>query len=54
MCTVAIARTGLWRVVFALSSEELAAITPAGGFPDVPLEGPADLEEARAAVAGYL
>jgi tRNA(Arg) A34 adenosine deaminase TadA len=53
MCTGAIARSGLGRVVFALSNAQLAALKPGGGFPDVPQEGPAALEEAKAAVAGY-
>lgn len=53
MCTGAIARSGLGRVVFALSNEQLAALKPNGGFPAVPQEGPAALDEASAAVAGY-
>lgn len=53
MCTGAIARSGLGRVVFALSNAQLAALKPGGGFPDVPQEGPASLDEARAAVVGY-
>ncbi|TQM83004.1 tRNA(Arg) A34 adenosine deaminase TadA [Saccharothrix saharensis] len=53
MCTGAIERSGLGRVVFALSTEQLNALKPGGGFPAVPQEGPALLEEASAPVAGY-
>jgi tRNA(Arg) A34 adenosine deaminase TadA len=53
MCTGAIERSGLGRVVFALSNEQLADIKPAGGFPPVRQEGPALLDEARMAVDGY-
>lgn len=52
MCTGAIERSGLGRVVFALSTEQLNALKPGGGFPAVPQEGPALLEEASAPVAG--
>ncbi|MBA3338982.1 MAG: nucleoside deaminase [Geodermatophilaceae bacterium] len=53
MCTAAIDRSGLGRIVFALSSEQLGALKPSGGFPSVPQEGPALFDEARAAVDGY-
>ncbi|MGM1065728.1 nucleoside deaminase [Saccharothrix sp. Mg75] len=53
MCAGAIARSGLGRVVFALSGEQLNALKPGGGFPAVPTEGPDLYEEARAAVEGY-
>ncbi len=53
MCSGAIDRSGLGRVVFALSSEQLADIRSTGGFPSVPQEGGALFEEARAAVEGY-
>lgn len=57
MCSSAIARAGLGRVVFALSGEQLDALKPAGSVrPDaaeVRFEGPALLEEARVPVAGY-
>lgn len=53
MCTGAIDRSGLGRVVFALSSEQLAGLKPTGGFPSVPQEGPALFDEGRAAVEGY-
>lgn len=52
MCTGAIERSGLGRVVFALSSEQLAGLnSPAR--PGVPFDGPALYDEASAAVAGY-
>ncbi|MEV4133191.1 nucleoside deaminase [Dactylosporangium sp. NPDC049742] len=53
MCTGAIDRSGLGRVVYALSAGQLDALKPAGGFPQVPQEGPALLDAARAAVEGY-
>jgi tRNA(Arg) A34 adenosine deaminase TadA len=53
MCAGAIERAGLGRVVFALSSAQLDALKPHGGFTPVPTEGPALLDEARAAVDGY-
>ena len=53
MCSGAIDRAGLRRVVFALSNEQLNALKPLGGFASVPIDGPALLDEARAAVDGY-
>jgi tRNA(Arg) A34 adenosine deaminase TadA len=53
MCAGAIERSGLGRVVFALSTEQLNELKPGGGFPPVPQEGPGQHEEARAAVEGY-
>ncbi|WP_336207036.1 nucleoside deaminase [Nonomuraea sp. LPB2021202275-12-8] len=53
MCTGAIERSGLGRVVFALSGEQLNGLKPSGGFPQVPSEGPALYEEARVPVEGY-
>lgn len=54
MCAVAIERSGLGRVVFALSSEQLAALKPSGAGPSpVRLEGPALYDEARVPVEGY-
>lgn len=52
MCTGAIERSGLGRVVFALSTEQLANLKPAGR-PPVPQDGPALPDEARTAVDGY-
>ncbi len=53
MCTGAIDRSGLGRVVFALSSEQFSDLSPSGGFPHVPQEGPALFDEARIPVDGY-
>lgn len=53
MCTGAIERSGIGRVVYALSGEQLGALKPAGGFAPVPQEGPLLPAEARAAVEGY-
>lgn len=53
MCAGAIDRSGLGRVVFALSNEQFAGLKPAGGFPPVPQEGPALFDEARVPVDGY-
>ena len=53
MCAGAIDRSGLGRVVFALSNEQFEDLQPSGGFPHVPQEGPALFDEARAAVEGY-
>jgi tRNA(Arg) A34 adenosine deaminase TadA len=57
MCRGAIARSGLGRVVFALSGEQLGGLRPPGvSAPDaapVALEGPALFDEARVPVAGF-
>jgi tRNA(Arg) A34 adenosine deaminase TadA len=57
MCAGAIARSGLGRVVFALSGEQLQELRPAGAVsPDaaaVTYEGPALFAEARVPVDGY-
>jgi tRNA(Arg) A34 adenosine deaminase TadA len=57
MCTGAIARSGVGRVTYALSSEQLQELKPAGaGSPDaadITYEGPALLDEARVPVDGY-
>jgi tRNA(Arg) A34 adenosine deaminase TadA len=53
MCAGAIDRSGLGRVVFALSNEQLSGLKPSGGFPVVPQEGPALYDAGRAAVEGY-
>ena len=53
MCTGAIERSGLGRVVYALSGEQLNGLKPGGGFPEVPQEGPALYDEARVPVDGY-
>ena len=53
MCAGALARSGLGRVVYALSGEQLGGLKPTGGFPAVPQEGPALYDEARVPVEGY-
>jgi len=53
MCTGAIDRSGLGRVVFALSNEQLADMKPSGGFPHVHQDGPSLFDEARIPVDGY-
>lgn len=54
MCTGAIARSGLGRVVYALSGEQLASLRPPGtGFTEAPLDGPALFDEARVPVDGF-
>jgi tRNA(Arg) A34 adenosine deaminase TadA len=54
MCTGAIQRSGLGRVVFALSNEQLTGLKPPGtDWPNVPEEGPALYNEARVPVDGY-
>ena len=57
MCRGAIARSGLGRVVFALSGEQFAGLKPPGSpSPDaaeVSYEGPALFDEARIPIDGY-
>ncbi|MBF8191689.1 nucleoside deaminase [Nonomuraea sp. K274] len=53
MCAGAIERSGLGRVVFALSSEQLAKLKPPTVGPAARQEGPALFEEARVPVEGY-
>jgi tRNA(Arg) A34 adenosine deaminase TadA len=57
MCGGAIARSGLERVVFALSGEQLHALRPPGAVaPDaakIDFQGPALLAEARVPIDGY-
>jgi len=53
MCTGAIERSGLGRIVFALSNDQLAGLKPAGGPRPANLDGPALFEEARIPVQGY-
>jgi tRNA(Arg) A34 adenosine deaminase TadA len=57
MCTGAIARSGLGRVVFALSGEQLHELKPSAALgPDaaeVAYEGPALFAEARIPIDGY-
>jgi len=53
MCTGAIERSGLGRVVFALSTEQLMGLKPPADPPAVRLDGPALFDEARIPVDGY-
>jgi tRNA(Arg) A34 adenosine deaminase TadA len=57
MCAGAIARSGLGRVVFALSGQQLQELKPPGPIsPDaaeVACDGPALREEARVPIDGY-
>jgi tRNA(Arg) A34 adenosine deaminase TadA len=57
MCTGAISRSGLGRVAFALSGEQLGELKPPGAAsPDaaqVAYEGPALFDEARVPIDGY-
>jgi tRNA(Arg) A34 adenosine deaminase TadA len=57
MCAGAIARSGLGRVVFALSSEQLGELKPPGAVSpdgaDVAYQGPALFAEARVPIDGY-
>jgi tRNA(Arg) A34 adenosine deaminase TadA len=57
MCAGAIARSGLGRVVFALSGEQLHELKPPGAISpdaaDVAYEGPALFAEARIPIDGY-
>ncbi|MCO5972458.1 nucleoside deaminase [Actinoallomurus soli] len=53
MCYGGIQRSGLGRVVFALSTEQLDALKPGGGWPVVPQEGPALFDEARVPITGF-
>ncbi|MFF2953196.1 nucleoside deaminase [Kitasatospora sp. NPDC057965] len=53
MCAAALRQAGLGRVVFALSGEQLLTVRPASGRPPVPQDGPALLDEVRAAMEPY-
>jgi tRNA(Arg) A34 adenosine deaminase TadA len=54
MCTGAIERSGLGRVVFALSTEQLGTLKPPVPRHDTArLEGPSLFDEARVPVDGY-
>lgn len=53
MCRGALDRSGLGRVVYALSAAQLNELKRSGGPPSVPQDGPALLTEAQAAVFGY-
>ena len=53
MCTGAIDRSGLGRVVYALSARQFADALSRLGRPSVPQEGPALYDEAVAVLDGY-
>jgi tRNA(Arg) A34 adenosine deaminase TadA len=53
MCTGAIVRSGLGRVVYALSTAQLVQLNPASDWPSVAPEGPALFEEARIPIEEY-
>nr|WP_202523798.1 nucleoside deaminase [Kitasatospora sp. SID7827] len=54
MCAGALVRSGLGRVVFALSTEQLVDLNPASGdWPVLVQEGPALLAEARRPIESY-
>ena len=51
MCAGGLMRSGLGRVVYALSAEQLVVLHPdSGAWPTVPQEGPALFDEARAPI----
>ncbi|GAA3507320.1 nucleoside deaminase [Streptomyces showdoensis] len=54
MCAGALVRSGLGRVVFALSTEQLVALNPeSGAWPTVPQDGPALFDAARGPIESY-
>ncbi|WP_329055747.1 nucleoside deaminase [Amycolatopsis sp. NBC_01488] len=53
MCTGAIERSGLGRVVYALSTEQFLTLRPPVTFGGHQLDGPALFDEARVPVEGY-
>ncbi|MEV4055443.1 nucleoside deaminase [Amycolatopsis sp. NPDC049688] len=53
MCTGAIERSGLGRVVYALSTEQFLTLRPPLTWAGAKLEGPALFDEARVPVEGY-
>jgi tRNA(Arg) A34 adenosine deaminase TadA len=53
MCAGALARSGIGRVVFALSTDQLNGLKSSGGFPEVPTDGPYLYDEAKIPVEGY-
>jgi tRNA(Arg) A34 adenosine deaminase TadA len=53
MCGGAIARSGLGRVVYALSTEQWAQLNPGFDWPGVPSDGPALFDEARIPIDRY-
>ncbi|MFG1808132.1 nucleoside deaminase [Streptomyces sp. NPDC049040] len=54
MCAGGIVRSGLGRVVYALSTDQLVELNPASGaWPTVPQDGPALFDEARGPIVAY-
>jgi tRNA(Arg) A34 adenosine deaminase TadA len=53
MCTGGIVRSGLGRVVYALSTEQLIELNPSSAWPVVPQDGPALFDEARVPIEEY-
>jgi tRNA(Arg) A34 adenosine deaminase TadA len=53
MCTGGIARSGLGRVVYALSTQQFTLLSPEPDWQTVAQEGPALFEEARAPIEEY-
>jgi tRNA(Arg) A34 adenosine deaminase TadA len=53
MCTGGIARSGLGRVVYALSTDQLIELNPGSDWPTVRRDGPALLAEARVPIEAY-
>ncbi|MFB7911793.1 nucleoside deaminase [Kitasatospora sp. NPDC056076] len=54
MCAGALVRSGIGRVVYALTTEQLVALNPASGaWPVVAQEGPALFAEARVPIEAY-
>ncbi|WP_027346840.1 nucleoside deaminase [Hamadaea tsunoensis] len=53
MCTGGIVRSGLGRVVYALSTDQLIGLNPGSNWPDVRPEGPALYEEARIPIEAF-
>jgi tRNA(Arg) A34 adenosine deaminase TadA len=53
MCTGGIARSGLGRVVYALSTDQFYEVNPGTEWPVVPQDGPALFEQARVPIEEY-
>ncbi|HEY9368830.1 nucleoside deaminase [Streptomyces sp.] len=54
MCAGGIIRSGLGRIVYALSTDQLIELNPeSGAWPTVPQDGPALFDEARAPIDAY-
>jgi tRNA(Arg) A34 adenosine deaminase TadA len=53
MCTGGIVRSGLGRVVYALATEQLVGLHPAGAWPTVTQDGPALFDEASVPIVTY-